>query len=341
MRNVRALAAGVALAAFSTTPVAAQTNYLQGATLEFHSSFSEGTAGESLMMIFVDALRRVLPETRIVFRPNSGGTPAFAAATVAQSSPDGLTIGSIDPDSLIVKATGEADYDLSDFALLGSLDREFDVLLASTASGIDSVADLVALERPAILPVRSVTSGGYFDTLLVNAYLGTRIRPVTGYDGGARTLALISGEAQVAFLGLSAARQIIADGQGIAILKMANIDIPPELGDPPSLAEFFGDPEFAWIADFAETMSISHVIAVSKATSPDRVAILREAFDRAVSDPQYISEASEFIIPGPSSGGKVEADLVGMLASIASLADALPRALECGMQIAETATCAQ
>lgn len=339
MRRLRAAIAGLALSALPVAPVAAQSTYLDGATLEFNSSFSEGSAGESLMQILVKALGRALPQTQMVFRANSGGTAALAAAIIAEAEPDGLTIGSIDTDSLIAKATGDADYDLSDFTLLGALDREFDVLMASTPSGITSLAQLVALEQPVILPTRSVTSGAYYNSLLLNAFLGTRIRPVTGYDGGARTLAFVSGEAQVAFLGLSASRQIVADGQGIAILKMTDLPIPPELGDPPALSEFFGDPEFAWVVDFSNARSLSHIIGVSKSTPPERVAALRAAFDRAVADPQYITEASALIIPVPLTGAQVEAVLADMRSRITSLSEALDHALDCGMQIAETATC--
>ncbi|MEX2276431.1 MAG: hypothetical protein WD674_01390 [Cucumibacter sp.] len=336
-RNLLAGSAALAAAAaLRPLRAVAQESYLSGQTLEFNSGSSEGSPGNQLMQELASAFGRVLPETQVVFRANPGGTSALSAAIVAEADPDGLTIGSIDTDSLLAKAIGSDVYDVSDFALLGALDQESDMLFASTASGITDVGDVIGRDEPAILPVRSVTSGGYFQALLINSLLGTRILPVTGYDSGARHLAFVSGEAQLGFFGLSGAGQVLADGTGRLILKIADLPLSEGPGEAPTLASFDANPEFLWIVDFLRTTGISHIVGAPKSTPPDRLEVLRLAFNAAVADPQFVEEAAKLIVLEPIPGAEIEVALVGILARIESLAESLTRALECGMQIAIT-----
>ncbi|MEX2276433.1 MAG: hypothetical protein WD674_01400 [Cucumibacter sp.] len=325
-------------AASALVPLAApaQQNPFAGETLEILSSSGEGSPSNLMFAFFATALEKQLPDTRIVFRSNAGGSSALSAAMVAEAEPNGLIIGTIDMDSIIAKITGVEVYDVSEFAMLGSLGRDVDLLFASTPSGIASIAELIGRSELAVLPVRATTSGGYFQGLLVNAVLGTRIQPVTGYSTGARELAFLNGEAQLNIIGLDTAEQIIADAIGVPILKTADVDIPPRYGNPPALSSFAANPQFRWIVDYLNTALYSHILAAPKATPPDRLEALRTAFMAATVDPEMQAVSESLLALDPIPGAEIEAGIASMMAQMDSFAGGLNRALECGLKIAET-----
>jgi hypothetical protein len=269
------------LAAFAVLRSAsafAQSSYLDGRTLEVLAGGSDGSAANQIMQYFANALSRTLPNTQIVFRANTGGSTALNAALVAESPPDGLLIGTIEGQAILSQAMGEDVYGPMDVALVGAVGRATDVLFATNQSGITSIEDLIASREPAILPVRSTASSSYFQALLLNAYLGTRIQPVTGYDNGARHLAFRTGEAQLGIFGPSGARQIAVDQLGVPILVGNELPLGPEIGEVRPLTTVPGDPDYAWIVHLFDLMSIASLLAAAKATPPDRLAVLRAAF---------------------------------------------------------------
>ena len=328
--------AGAMLVASPLAPAFAQIGFPAGATIEVLSSGSDGSGSGTLFQALCVAMERASPSTRFVFRPNSGGSAAMIATLLAESAPDGLTIGGVDIDSLIAKFSGEQDYDVTDFAIIGSLARDIDLLFASTASGLASVEDLKSLDEPAILPVRSTSSGSYFQGLMLNAALGTRILPVTGYDSGARDLAFFTGEADVSFLGFDTALKAVADGTGVPLLKTANIELPEELAGLPALTTFDLEPQYRWVAAYLDAAVYTDILACPKSTPPDRIAALREIFMRAVSDPDLVAIAAPITILDPVPGDRIEAGIDDMIAGIDSFATGLTAALDCGRHRAET-----
>ncbi|MEX2276432.1 MAG: hypothetical protein WD674_01395 [Cucumibacter sp.] len=333
------LAGGAALAAASPLrPFAglAQGAFPAGETIEVLSGGSDGSSSNILFQSLTSAMGRLNPGTRFVFRTNPGGTTALTAAMIAEAAPDGLTIGTVDIDSLIAKATGADVYDVSDFAIIGSMSRDIDLLFATTASGIASLADLQNRTEPAILPVRSTSSGAYFQGHMLNALLGTRILPVTGYDAGARDLAFVTGEAQVSFLGLDSAAQALANGTGVPILKTADGPLPAGFGDFPPLSSFDVNPAFGWIVDYLNVAIYTQILVAPKQTTRDRVEILRSIFLAAAADPALVALAEGMTLLDPVRGDEIESALVGMMDQLDSFPEGLNAALACGKQIAET-----
>jgi len=330
-------AAGLGAAAW-LGPVAARAaaSYLDGRTLQVISGFSEGSNGNILMQEFSRALERLLPDTRVAYRVNPGGTAALTAAMLAESEPDGLTIGIVDMDSLVAKTTGAEVYDISEFSIVGGMDRDADMLISGAASDITSVDDLVGRDTPAIQAVRSTSSGAYFQGYLLNAVLQTRILPVTGYDSGARELAIRTGEADLVVAGVPNARRLVNDGAGQILLRLTDVPLPSDFGDVPALSDFDATEEFEWVVDFLNTSAVSHILGAPKDTPADRLQTLRELFTAAVADPEFVQAATNLLVLEPIPGQEIEALIQRLLSGFDSFAEGLAAALACGMQLAET-----
>lgn len=336
-RRLLAGAAATASAAVLARPALAQgSTYLSGQTVELLSSFSEGAAGNLIMQEWVRAVGKLLPDTSVVNRNNAGGSAAMGIAMLAESQPDGLTVGEVSTDTLLRKYTSGERYDIGDFAIIAGLSRALDVLYAATSSGIASVADLVRHEPPAILPVRATVSGAYFQGLFTNAMLGTRILPVTGYNSGARELAFLTGEAQLIIRGAETGGRYVRDGDAAAILRFSDVPVPVYFGDPPSLSELEVSEEFRWIVDFFNAISITYIVCTRKDVPPDRLEVLRDVFLRATDDPAFRASVAPVTDLQPVRGDILQGDLAALASNFGDLGDNIQRALACGMQIAET-----
>ena len=289
-----------------------------------------------VLAAFAEALQRQLPETRVILRAIPGGNVELSAAMVAETEPAGLLMGPVDMESIIAKLGGAEIYDISQFHIVGALGRDIDLFVGSIEAGVTSIDSLRARSEPAIMPVRATSSGAYFQGLLTNALLGTRILPVTGYDSGARELAFRSGEAQVVNAGVSPASRYIEDGVGTILFQFSRGAIPEALGRPVYLDELDYDPAYAWIIDFFEASALENTLAVSLDTPPALLEELRTAVAAAAADPAYISAAADLLTLDFVPGAEVEERIQSVLAGSGSFAASINRAMDCGRHIAET-----
>lgn len=316
--------------------LARDAGFLTGQTLELLSGYSEGAEGGLTIQEWGKAAERLVPGLTVVFRPNPGGSVDLTYSLLAAAAPDGLTIGTHNTDSLIAREGGERGIDISRFDIIASLSRNIDVLLASTTSGITSLADLQARDGPVILPVRATVSGQYFQGLFTNALFGTRIRPVTGYSSGERDLAFLSGEAELIIKPVGVALRFLRDGTGVPILKFGRDPLPAPYPPLPAISEFEHSSDFGWIAQYFETATATHILAAPKGMPEDRLATLRDVFWRAAHDPALEAAVAAFLTVSPTRGEDVQREIDNLIEGFGDFDVNVEKALACGMQLAET-----
>jgi len=316
--------------------LAQDAGFLAGQTLDLLSGYSAGAEGGLIIQEWGKAAERLVPGLRVVFRPNPGGSVDLTYSLLAEAAPDGLTIGTHNTDSLIAPEAGKRGIDISRFDIIGSLSRNIDVLLASVPSGITSLADLQAREGPVILPVRATVSGQYFQGLFTNALFGTRIQPVTGYSSGERDLAFLSGEAELIIKPAGVGARFLRDGTGVPIVKFGRDPLPETYPPLPAISEYAHNPDFAWIAQYFETATATHILAAPKGVPEDRLATLRDVFWRAAQDPELQAALAAFLTVSPARGEEVQREVDNLLGGFGDFDTNVERALACGVQLAET-----
>lgn len=318
------------------TAASAQEDFFTGETIELLSGFSEGAVSGQVLQELGRTVERLYPGTRIVYRSNPGGTGVLTETMILEADPDGLTLGTVNNDSLIAKAMEEQPFDITEFDIVVSVSTASRVLFANPQSGIDSVDDLVGRSEPAFFPVRSTSSGMYYTGLLTNAALGTRIKPVTGYGSSERELAFMNGEVQLAFLAPIAAARTLEDGTSVALLSLIDTELPAYLGHPPRLSGMQVNPEFAWVVEFFNLMAASSTLAVPKGVPPDRLEALRAMFYAAATDPGFVEWVGDRLLLDQVRGADLQARLDEMLSGMTSFAEKLTHAMDCGTQLADT-----
>ena len=173
-------------------------------------------------------------------RPGAGGN--IGTDYAAKSAPDGYTLLSAGPGSLIVNPLmGKVPYDSQrDFAPIAILARAPNALVAHPALPVRSVAELIALARarPGAINYASGGEGStpHLAAALFASMAGVELTHVPYKGTAPATTDLIGGQVQIAFLGVPAVLPHIRSGK-LRVLAVTGLRRSPELPDVPTVSE--------------------------------------------------------------------------------------------------------
>jgi tripartite-type tricarboxylate transporter receptor subunit TctC len=185
-------------------------------------------------------------------------------------------------------------FDPGKFGWIGSPELNHRVLFVNTATGIDKVADLAT--RELIVGVTGGAQGVTAAPILLKNLLGLRLKIIQGYHSpGDIVLAMARREvdALVDSIGApdGARRRWLESGQMRVLFSMER---EPVKGlDAPSIFAFTRtERQREVLAFFASSMELGRPFMAPPGVPPERLAVLRRAFDQTVADKAFLQEAA-------------------------------------------------
>jgi len=249
--------------------------------------------------------------------PGAGGL--IAANFIARQAPrDGLTLGFIGENAALAQLTRDASvqFDLRQFGTIGApAANETDVCVMSRASGLD----LDAWRNARVAPRMAVTSrrsGPYARLVLLSTALNLPVRAIVGYQGTSQIrLAMDGGEVEGMCSVLSSYnsafepkikyRAVLQDGETAGRL----------LDGIPVASQLVQDARGRELLNYASRIrALARYFVVPPDTPPDRLALLRTAFDETMRDAAYLAAAhSARLDIAPLSAAEINARLSAVL----------------------------
>ena len=178
--------------------------------------------------------------------------------------------------------------------------------VTSRRSGVRSLDD--ARKREVIIGAtgrRSVTAIG---PQMFNRTAGTRFRVIAGYKGTADIyIAMERGEVDGIAVSWANAKTLhgaaMAKGDIVPVFTVADARIA-ELPNVPAITEFANtDDEQAFVSIYTSSGMIGRALAFPPGVPKDRVAALRNAYERTIRDPEFLAEVkAKNILFTPMSG---------------------------------------
>ncbi len=228
---------------------------------------------------------------------------------------DGLTIGMMSQTAGIIQVmTPEhVKYDLRQFAALGLFAQLNAVMTVSERTTIKSVEDLKI--TPVSLGATDTSSYQYVIPMMMNRYLGTKNKVVTGYKGIAETtLAMERGEVDGVFTSWLAIKEQRKreswQGDRGRVLLQVGYDKEPDL-DAPMLGSFALNEQaklaFAFIASFS---ALSRCLIAPPGLPEDRLTALRNAASAAMADPELAAALAKRSLPFSPLSWKVQQQIM-------------------------------
>jgi len=292
-----------------------------------------GGGNDDFCRLFARHLQRVSGRTIQVENEGRAGGK-LAADLLFRAKPDGsilafLPVGLL-YDQLLDGA--KAGLDMRRFSWLAGVGADRRVLLVNRQSGVTTFSDLLLRKTPLLLPATSAGSANYIEPLIVRYLTGAPLKPVPGYRGGARNLAVLSGEGDGVVGGLDGMGALLEAPGSHLILRLNDRPAPPGVtSDPaaPLLSQFARGQDAPALLDLVQTYAeLGRMFALPPGVPAQVLAQWRGDFDRVLADPAFRAEAAKRSFPLETmSGDEVAVALNRVLSASGPVAGALGRAL--------------
>jgi tripartite-type tricarboxylate transporter receptor subunit TctC len=227
--------------------------------------------------------------------PGAGGMVA-ANYLYSVAPKDGSYIGSLLPEMPMSARFGTAGvrYEAQKFSYLAGADITNSTITLMRSAGIMSIAD--ARERSAVIAAGGPGSQTYITPTVVNAVLGTKFKIVSGYNGlNAIDIAVDRGEAHGrsgSWSSIKATRPNWLSGNLVVHLAVVGPEREADLPDVPLLTELANSPkDKAVLSLISDNAMLGRAWLAPPGVPADRIAALRQAFEKALREPELLAEA--------------------------------------------------
>jgi hypothetical protein len=181
--------------------------------------------------------------------------------------------------------------------------------------------------KETILGASGPGADSYILAMLSNNLLGTKFKVVLGYAGATEvSLAVengeVQGEAGKDWTTLTATKPQWIRDRLINILVQMGMRAHPDIKDVPMAIELARSPQDRQLMELVFTKySMARPFLTAPDVPPERLALLRRAFDATLSDPVVVAEATKLGMElSPVRGEDVEAMVARMMATPDDLA---------------------
>jgi tripartite-type tricarboxylate transporter receptor subunit TctC len=310
------------LAAFAQD-LFAQAPFYQGKTIRVIIGYQPGDNHDQWARTYTRFLGKHIPGNPEFVAQNMPGAGAMIAANHVYNvtKPDGLTLGAIGGALIIAQITGrkEVQFDWPKFSWIGTPDVGGHLLYVRSDSGFKTIDDLRNASEPAKCSATGVGSTGYDLPRLFQEAFGLKFNVVSGYPGGAeQDLAMERGEVNcraITIEGFFGREPFLTWHKNgfVRILLQTEKQRNHRITEVPTvyeLMERYKTPEdkrrlvttYLGLWGFG-----SRPIVSTPGVPPERVKILRDAWDKMFKDPDFNDELKKRKWEaGPVGGAELE-----------------------------------
>jgi tripartite-type tricarboxylate transporter receptor subunit TctC len=271
--------------------------FFTGKTMTYVVATEPGGGYDTYGRLVARYIGKYLDVSRVVVKNVPGGGHMRGAHEIYNARPDGLTIGTFNSGliySQILRTDG-VGLDLNAMTWLGKAGVDARVFVVSKASGIRSVDDIRTRGRPLVFGSSGLGTQGYNDALLLSYVLGVSPKFVFGLAANDAQLSMMRGEIEAEVGAFSSHRSFLDNGYGYALFRIGG-----GTGDEAAIPD--GEP----FATSDEARALVELIRTQAALlrwtggppgiSPERTALLRQAYWAALADPELLREAAKLKI---------------------------------------------
>lgn len=334
MTRIKLAVVLAAALAFPAGEVSAQADFYAGKQVSLLIGTTAGGGYDAYGRLLARHISRHIPGNPAVVARNMPGAGGLTAANYLynRAPKDGteiLTVQNGLPFERLFQTLSpegkNALFDATKFGWIGSATQTVFVTVTWHASGVRTLQD--ASTKETILGASTPSADSYILAMLSNNLLGTRFKVVHGYAGATEvSLAVengeVQGEAGKDWTTLTATKPQWIRDKLINILVQMGMNAHPDLKGVPMAIELAKSPDDRQIMEvvFAK-YGMARPFFAAPGVPPERLALLRRAFDATMSDPVVIAEATKLGMEiSPVRGEAVEALVTKMMATPDSLA---------------------
>jgi tripartite-type tricarboxylate transporter receptor subunit TctC len=303
--------------------------FFDGKTVTYIVATSPGGVYDTNGRLVAQYMQKHLPGSTFVVQNMPGAGHLIGTNYIYASEPDGLTFGTFNTGLIYGQLSGDPNikFDLTKMSFIGKVASDPRVIIVTKESGIESFAQLQALQQPIKFATAGKGSASMIEATMFVKALKLPIQVVSGYNGNEDQLAMMRGEVQGVIGSRSEFQQFIDEGKGRILAQVGGNDT-----DVPQLSSMIDGETAKQVVALIESQSgISRLTAGPAGIPEDRLKALRDAYVAATSDPEFIEKARTLGLPvDPLVGNDVSALVEKALDQKPDVIDALKEALSEG-----------
>jgi tripartite-type tricarboxylate transporter receptor subunit TctC len=288
--------------------VYAQTPFYQGKTVKLVIGSTAGGGYDLWARLAARYLGKYIPGNPEIVAQNMPGAGGAVAANYVYgvAKPDGLTLGAFNPALYFDQLVGrpETKFDWSKFSWIGSPEQNDVLHFIRTDAPFKTIDDLRNAKEPPRCGSTGTGTTGHYIPRLLEETLGIKTTIVSGYQGGSEIdLAVERNEVVcwsplvATYFGREPYKRWQKSGFTRVVLQTGS-KRDPRLKDVPTLSELmqqYKTPEagkrLAKVVLTAATLG--RPVTAPPGMPAERTKILREAYAKAVKDPELLAEAQK------------------------------------------------
>jgi tripartite-type tricarboxylate transporter receptor subunit TctC len=277
-------------------------DFYRGKQITLVTSASVGGGYDQYARLLAKHMPRHIPGDPAIIVENMVGAEGLRAANYIYNvaAQDGTVIGGLSRNTGLARFydfnNAGIQFDARKFHWLGSPEQEVGLFILSTKTGLRTIDDLKT--RAVTVSSTAANSPTTIYSRILNATLGTKLKPVTGYPGSQECLlALDRGEVEAHISGGSSApfrahvMPWLQKGEAriVMVMGMKRDAAFPDVPTAIEVERNSADKQLFEIA-FAEQV-MGRPFVLPPGMPGDRVAALRAAFDATMTDPEFLADA--------------------------------------------------
>lgn len=300
----RAIAPAIALAVLAfVRPAAAQEPkaFFAGKQIRIIVGTDTGGSYDTTARLLAAHLGKFIPGNPTLIVENMPGASGIKAVNYLHTAApkDGTVLADFNNSIPFYEAIGQAgvQFKSAQLSWIGTLSQTASVVAVLASTGVNSIKD--AQQKEVVIGATGAagTKAGY--PALLNSTLGTKFKIVTGYPGSkAVLLAMESGEVQGDGSNpwstwLRARPDWVKDHKLVPLVQIG-LKKEKDLANVPLLTELATNDEQRAMFNFVcAPVAIQWPLAGPPGVPAERLAVLREAFDKVLQDPGFIADAQK------------------------------------------------
>src|SRR5262245_45868302 len=292
--------AGLLLASAAALPAQGQSvaDFYRGKTVNVLIGVGVGGEYDLHARLVARHIGKSTPANPIVVPQNMTGAGGINMANYlfAKAARDGTNIGMLGNNFPATQAVGGqgVQFDAVKFLWLGTIAPVVETMAVWSTAGVKTVDDLRAKEIVAGASGKGAIT--YIYPSMMNEYLGTKFKIVTGYPGGNQiNLAMERGEVQArnnTWSSWKATKPTWLRDKLINVIVQAG-PRAPDL-DAPSVEELAKTPDERKLIELVTSGTyLGRPMATTPEVPADRLAALRAAYRSTMEDPEFRDEATK------------------------------------------------
>jgi len=319
LRHVMKAAIAGALWLAAPSAASAQTSdadFFRGKTISYIVATGPGGGYDTYGRLLTRFMARYMPGTTFVVRNMPGAGNIIGVNAIYRARPDGLTFGIFNTGliySQMLKLEG-VQFDLAKMSWIGKMADEGRTLVLATKSGLDSIDDLISAKEPVFLASSGIGAASDIEMRLLQKMLRLNVRLITNIVGGETQLAMLRGEVSGVLEAASSQAEFVKEGNAKYVLSITGAQ--SALPGVPTARDLVTNEEHLRLITLVENIAqLGRPTAGPPGIPAGRLEVLRDAFMKAVNDPELRAQAARINIPiQPARGDEAARLLPAILA---------------------------